>query len=112
MSVDTYIAKRAEFSRIKDRIAHVVHTLSLVASALRDDPAKFIFSNQPIGLPMEATMSSRGRSADANEWPSVEHIMQLLQEYHRVRDELHSAWQALNPDQQASVKAPGDLLPR
>jgi hypothetical protein len=112
MSVDVYIAKRGEFENVKNRVKGVADTIAMVASSLQSNPAKFIFSNQPIGLPMEATMSRDGRSVPAGDWPSVEQIMRLLEEYHRLKSEMQQAWGALGPNEQSSMKSPNDLLSR
>ena len=112
MGVEAYIAKRGEFENVRNRLKAVAGTMASVASALQSQPTKFIFSNQPIGLPPEATMGRDCVSITADSWPSVEQIMRLLEEYHRTREGLLVAWGSLARSEQDSMKSPDDLLPR
>jgi hypothetical protein len=111
MSAEAYLAARAAFSATAAELKSMTDVLATVASSLQSDPLKFIFANQGIGLPMEASMSRGSRSVDANAWPTVQQIMQLLERYHQQKGQLETAWGALPQNMRDGMKAPDDLIP-
>jgi hypothetical protein len=111
MSADAYLAARAAISNTAAELKLVSDVVAAVASSLQSDPLRFIFANQGIGLPMEATLTRDSRSVDANQWPTVERIMQILARYHEQKGQLEAAWNAVEPSLRDGMKSPDDLIP-
>ncbi|HQS97327.1 MAG: hypothetical protein B7X90_11165 [Novosphingobium sp. 17-62-19] len=112
MSAEGYLTARTKFSNTLAELKQMVDVIGSVGSVLRDSPDRFIFANQPIGLPMEATMTSDARSTDAGAWPSVEKIMMLLKRYHDEKVAMQNAWDALPQATKDAMKSPNDLIKR
>lgn len=113
MSIDAYIAGRAEFIRINDEITALAANISSVGQALTARREVFSFSNTGVGMPMEVSLVQGNPSADGDRWPSAKQIMERLAAWHAAKNALRNAWQALSPDQQAALHPPpSGVLPR
>ncbi len=106
MSADAYLKARADFEAIKAQLATRVLAIRDVANILERDPGHFSFSNSGTGLPMEAIMTHKAKSMDANNWPSVEVIMALLAKFHHAKTELTTTWGAIPINQRTGLVAP------
>ena len=106
MSIDDYIATRAEFVRNDAEVSELGKSIAEIGNAITQKRARFAFSNVGQGLPMEAMMSRDSVSADGNDWPSAQRIMEILAKWHAARSAVDSAWRALSRDQQAALQPP------
>lgn len=106
MSIDEYIAARAEFVRTDAEISELGQVIANIGNTIRQKRARFSFSNTGQGLPMEAMMSRDSVSSDGRQWPSAQGIMETLAKWHAARSGVDSAWHALSPDQQAALQPP------
>lgn len=106
MSIDNYVAARAEFVRVDAEITELGKCIVEVGNAISQKRARFSFSNTGQGLPMEAMMSRDSVSADGNQWPSAQGIMESLARWHAARGAVDGAWHALSRDQQAALQPP------
>ena len=109
MSAESYLTAPTTFSNTLAELKQMVEVIGSVGSALRDSPDRFIFANQSIGLPVEATMTRDARSTDAGAWPSVEKFMMLLKRYHDEKAAMLDAWGALPQATKDAMKSPNDL---
>lgn len=106
MSIDDYIAARAEFVRIDAEISELGKSIAEIGNTIAQKRARFSFSNTGQGLPMEAMMSRDSVSADGSQWPTAQRIMENLAKWHAARSAVDSAWHALTRDQQAALQPP------
>jgi hypothetical protein len=112
LSVQSYLEARRQFSHVQGQLANVAALINQVGAVLGGSPGTFMFANQPVGLPMEATFGRNAVSADANAWPSVAQIMQLLERWHAARSALRQEWATVPQHEKDGVKPPDDLLGR
>lgn len=106
MSIDQYIAARAEFVRIDAEVSELGKNIAEIGNTITQKRARFSFSNTGQGLPMEAVMSRDSVSADGNQWPSAQRVMEGLAKWHAARGAVDGAWHALSKDQQAALQPP------
>ena len=106
MSIDAYIAARAEFVRIDAEVSELGKNIAEIGNTISQRRARFSFSNTGQGLPMEAMMSRDSVSADGSQWPSAERIMETLAKWHAARGAVDSAWHSLSRDQKAALQPP------
>lgn len=106
MSADAYLKARADFESTKIELSRLVSFIRTVAGQLSDNPAHFSFSNAGVGLPMDAIMSRHAKSADANQWPTPDTIMALLNKYHQNKTEMTTTWGAIPVSYRNGLTAP------
>lgn|GEM_PF-3975537 len=110
MSVEEYLAARAAYESVSSEVRLVSAFISDVGGALSRSPGQFIFANCQMALPMEASMGQGSKSADANEWPTVEKIMNLLSRWHALRADFQNKWQAVPHAMRSGMRDPSDLI--
>src|SRR5206468_2690752 len=93
-----------------EQLKELTNVIATVASTLQSKPTRFAFANQNIGLPMDATMTRDSVTIPAENWPSVEKIMQTLERLHQQRAALQTEWSTLGRSEQEALKSPDDLL--
>lgn len=106
MSIEAYIAARANYVRVNSSLDDLASHISTVGRHLTQTRSRFSFSNTNQGLPIEATMARDSVSADGNAWPSAHLIMDALGEWHKSKDDVRNSWGALTPDQKAALQPP------
>jgi len=112
MSVENYLAARTEFTAVRGELQSLSAIMAEVATSLQQHPTRFIFANQPIALPMEATFARDSRSVDANAWPTVDKIMKTLERYHSAKSAVENGWNAIPQQQREGLRDPTDLVAR
>lgn len=106
MSADAYLRARDEFQAIQKRVGAIAAALQAVAGKLESAPNELIFANAAAALPMETVMSPRTLSFNAQDWPTPDHINQLLVEWHAKRSDMMAAWNAIPASQRSAFQAP------
>jgi hypothetical protein len=106
VSTDAYLDAKAAFENIENKVRDMSQTLINVGGAINRQPGRFIFSNCDLGLPMEASMSRDSISVDANQWKTPKQIQEMLAEWHKLKDAMHTAWQNVPAARREGLKPP------
>lgn len=106
MSIEAYIAARANYVRVNTALDSLASSISAVGRALTQNRARFSFSNTGQGLPIEAMMARDSISADGNDWPSARQIMESLSQWHAAKNDVINTWSSLNADQRSALQPP------
>lgn len=107
MSIGRYAAARVAMADIVIQINELASLIGEVSASLRVQPHRFCFRNQPVTLPI---VSPLVKQIDAADWPTVEQIMALVEQYHATSKELTDAWTLLPVRHRAELDSPDDLL--
>jgi hypothetical protein len=105
-SVETYLEARAQFERCNQKIDEFSTIAATVSSILKSGRGTFSFANTSTGLPMEATMSGKSKSVDANQWPNAEQIQKALADWHSAKNEMSSAWSTIPAHHRSGLQPP------
>jgi hypothetical protein len=111
VSTDAYLDAKAAFENHDKRVKEFAQFLASVGNAISGQPGKFIFSNTNVGLPMEASMSPDSVSVNANEWRTPQQIQEMLAEWHKLKSEMRSAWDAVPAARRDGLKPPPGMVP-
>jgi xanthine dehydrogenase molybdopterin-binding subunit B len=108
MIADSYLDARARLEASMERIRAARRMIGQVEQALIKDPTRVRFRNY--AGTQSATEESNGFVFDATVWPTVDAMVELLNDYHTARSEALALWDALTPEKKRGVKSPADLL--
>jgi hypothetical protein len=112
MSTDAYLDAKAAFEQHEKKLQDFGNFLIQAGNAIRNQPGRFIFSNCGIGLPMEASMSRDSVSVNANEWRTPQQIQETIAEWHKLKDAMRGAWDAVPAARREGLKPPPGLEAR
>jgi hypothetical protein len=104
MSTDAYIDARAEFVAIDKRAKDLGGVIKKVGESLSSNPILFMFGNAG-GVGMTALRPDT-TSVNAEDWPSVKEIMDLLNDLHAKRSRMWELWKNLDQPRKAALQAP------
>lgn len=105
-AVEDYLAARAAFLAAEDALRRLSDTLTRAASALRNTPERFAFSNAPAALPPEAIMARDALSMDARTWLTGAQINEMLASFHDKRAAVRATWAAVDGDLRSGLQPP------
>jgi hypothetical protein len=109
MSVELYLQAKAEFELFEMEVQSAAALITAVGQALAEKPGRMIFSNVAEGLPMEASVSPDSESFSADHWKTAAQLQDLLARWHRVRNDMINAWNAIPSEMQVNLKGPDDF---
>lgn len=97
---DNYLDRRAEFEQADAEVTASARDITALGTA------RFSFANCPSGLPAEAVMSRSSLSANANDWKTPQHIMELLAGWHDAKSKMLSAWSTVPAHRRSALQPP------
>jgi hypothetical protein len=114
VSTDAYLDAKAAFEQHEKKLQNFGNFLVEAGSGIRSQPGRVIFSNvsSGVGLPMEASMSRDSISINARDWRTPEQIQEMLAEWHKLRDAMRGAWEAVPQTRREGLKPPPGLESR
>lgn len=104
-SVRKYLDAKADLDRAKQEINDITKLIAEVGDALKRDPWSLMVSNVDVGFPPEVAMGG-SYILDANRWPTVRQLAELLSAMHNARHGAVSAWASLSKSDRENVTPP------
>ena len=103
--IDSYLGAKQKFAEIDDRITDYANLLLAVGSGLQRHRARFGFydadkAGTDVFAPTDAL------SMNINDYPSIDTILADLNEWHKAKSALESAWRGLPAEIAGSLRPP------
>jgi hypothetical protein len=101
-----YLKARSEFLKARGEVVEAGKTVQKVSTALQTIPPSLFFSDCEVGVPVELGALSTSSTASARDWRSADELQRLVNEYCRLRGQLHQAWNAVPHELREGLEAP------